>query len=967
MKQFQVKFLLKYPAFLFLVLMVRFNVSAQNATHKLDDFNRANTLVLGTPSGGGNITWLEMETAGSNDYRARVENNQLVLGSFNNAGVGSSGLEQVSYDASTRYATIFNQAAAELTWAFNFRQNRSGTSGFGATTYGIAYILGATKANFNDPDAIGYAIIIGNANSPDPVKLVRFKNGLTANSNITTILASTEVTETVYYSVKVSFEPCSKTWSLQVRNDNGVFADPLTISSTALTVSDQTYTNLNLNFTGAAYNHGTSSVTAYFDNFYVPAVHALSAVHYTWNGSVSTDFSVPTNWTPARNCIRAIDVLNVNAGGNVPLSNLTTQEIGQLVVSNNTNLTLKAAAGATQTLTLAGGNGSDLVLEAGSSLVIDSNDPLEISLKSGAMASISGTMIFQNTATNLGRAHRLLAADAHAISFENNSQFIARNLTGEPFGNNGTANTVIFKAASTYISKDGASPFGLATPNSKVVFETGSLYKHEQTGTTPKLDGRVYANFELNVTGNLAINFGTSAATVTRIDNFTISSGNMNISLASGNTPLPLQIRGNLTVASGAAFNFNPAAAANTSVLTLMGNSPQQISGNINLGAFTNLEINNPAGIELKTPLTINGNLHFTRGILNLTPTATLIFADNATTSGASDLGYVAGKVFKTGDDAFTFPVGKNGFYAPVGISAPLNITDQYVAEYFQANPKAQFGPSVGDSLVLVSDAEYWDLERVAGSSEVKVTLSYNPARSTYVANPQDLRIAHFKNNSLWVNEGSANAGTTAGYSFYSTRTNQASFSPFTFGAVSANNPLPVALVSFTAREAYEAVQLDWQTASELNNHHFEIERSTDGKNYEKIGTVNGQGTSNLVKRYAFTDKNYRSKHLYYRLKQVDFDGKFSYSKIVTVTGQAEKKTISLYPNPAQQYLRISSEEGIETGQLQILNALGQSVKNITIQSRENKWQVNIAELPAGTYFLNMGPDKPMSRFLKVD
>src|SRR5687768_18545249 len=104
---------------------------------------------------------------------------------------------------------------------------------------------------------------------------------------------------------------------------------------------------------------------------------------------------------------------------------------------------------------------------------------------------------------NLVRTHRLLAADANAISFENGSQFIVSRLSGEPFGNAGTASVVRFMAGSTYIAKDGASPFGLTSPNSKVIFESGSLYKHEQTGTAPKFDGRIYADFELNVTGNV--------------------------------------------------------------------------------------------------------------------------------------------------------------------------------------------------------------------------------------------------------------------------------------------------------------------------------------------------------------------------------------------------------------------------------------------------------------------------------
>src|SRR5688572_22875124 len=609
----QTRFVKVLSLVFFTILFTHFHSFAQSL---LDDFNRPAGLVIS--SAANNWQWAETETAGSNDYRARLENNMLVLSSRNNLGTGSSGMEQVVFDAKNQYATTFNAASSALTWAFNFRQSRVDPSGFGATTFGLAYVLASSKANFKDPEAVGYAVIIGNSSTPDPIKLVRFKNGLTANSNLTTLITSSETAETAYYSIKVAFEPCSKIWSLQVRNDNSTFADPLTVNNTALTFSDQTYTNFTLPFSGAAFNHGSVSETAYFDNIYLPNAVAQANQIYTWNGATSADFNEPANWNPARTCLRASDMLEFGQGGTVILNNVSSQEIGQFSVLNSTTVILKAKTGATQTLQIAGVTNDDLTISAGSNMIIDSNDALEISLKTGATARISGTITFQNTVMNLGRAHRLLAADANAISFENGSQFIMNRLSGEPFGNAGTASVVRFMTGSTYIAKDGASPFGLTSPNSKVVFETGSLYKHEQTGTAPKFDGRIYADFELNVTGNVAINFGTSATTTTKIDNFLIRSGNLNITLASSSLPLPFHIKGNLTVIPGAAFNYQPAALANTSPITFNGTSRQQISGNINFGQFANLEINNPAGIELQNSLSIKGNVQFNSGILTI-------------------------------------------------------------------------------------------------------------------------------------------------------------------------------------------------------------------------------------------------------------------------------------------------------------------------------------------------------------
>jgi hypothetical protein len=936
---------------------------------KFEDFNRANNSVVDLPSSGGTQAWLETESASSNNYRVRIENNMLALGSFNNLtpAAGSAATEQVSFDVTNRYATIFNQAASNVTWHFNFRQSRISPSGFGTGFYGVAYVLGSTEANFTSANASGYAVVIGNANSPDPVKLVHFTGGLNANSNLTTIITSTEENATTYYSVKVTYNPCSKDWSLQVRNDGAAFADPLTISTAALTAKDQVFTNSNLNFMGAAFSHGTANEKAYFDNLYLPDAPVAAPVTYTWTGAVSTDFENANNWNPARICNRLTDNLTFTGGNAISLTNVTSLDFAKLQVADNTLLTLKGKAGATQTLNINGGNGEDLSIGTGAALIMDSNDPVELVLKTGTTGRIFGQVTFQNTEANLGRAHRLLVADANGLVFENGSQFIAKNLNGEAFGNSGAANTVIFKANAIYISRDGASPFGLASPASKVVFETGSLYRHEQVGTAPKFDGRVYADFELNVTNALAIIFGTSAPTPTRIDNFTISSGTMNITLASGSLPLPLQIRGNLTVAPAAFLNFNPSLAQNTSIIAFNGTTAQQISGPVYFGPNSGLEINNPAGLEIRTALTINGSVQFTNGIVTVNPGNSLTIADNATVTGASANSYVSGKVLKTGNEAFTFPIGKCGFYAPLSISAPLNSTDQYAAEYFLADPTKVFGNSKADSLSSVSTKEYWDLERVTGNSEVQVSLSYDPARSALIGDPQTLRIAHFSNNTSWKNEGRTNGSGTQNLAVYGTSNPQTSFSPFTFGAVGSNGPLPVELVNFSANSQQETVVLNWITATEKNNDRFEIERSRDGRSFQKIGEVKGQGTSTSSNRYAFGDKNPYSGTAYYRLKQVDFDGTVTYSKVVAVSNAFKKQTVKLFPNPVQDALTVVIPGNETTGSLQILDLSGRVLKSVAVNKDGGDLKINVSDLNPGAYLLKTNEGQPAVKFLKVN
>lgn len=96
---------------------------------------------------------------------------------------------------------------------------------------------------------------------------------------------------------------------------------------------------------------------------------------------------------------------------------------------------------------------------------------------------------------------------------------------------------------------------------------------------------------------------------------------------------------------------------------------------------------------------------------------------------------------------------------------------------------------------------------------------------------------------------------------------------------------LPIELVYFSAELGNNAsVQLDWATASEVNNSYFEVERSTNGKEFTSINNQSGAGNSSSLRNYSFTDEAPLSGVSYYRLKQVDFDGKFTYSNLITVT-----------------------------------------------------------------------------------
>ena len=105
---------------------------------------------------------------------------------------------------------------------------------------------------------------------------------------------------------------------------------------------------------------------------------------------------------------------------------------------------------------------------------------------------------------------------------------------------------------------------------------------------------------------------------------------------------------------------------------------------------------------------------------------------------------------------------------------------------------------------------------------------------------------------------------------------------PWSTGVSGSKSPLPVELIAFDATKESNYVQLDWVTASELNNDYFEILKSDNGVHFESIGRVSGVGTSQQSNRYSFTDFDKKSSN-YYKLKQVDYDGISTYSEVIHV------------------------------------------------------------------------------------
>lgn len=191
----------------------------------------------------------------------------------------------------------------------------------------------------------------------------------------------------------------------------------------------------------------------------------------------------------------------------------------------------------------------------------------------------------------------------------------------------------------------------------------------------------------------------------------------------------------------------------------------------------------------------------------------------------------------------------------------------------------------------------------------------------------------------------------------------------------STTNIVPVKLVSFDATLVGNAVNCKWTTENEINNNHFELERSFDGNNFTMVALIlGGKNAGNLRTTYEYNDKSASIQNkniIYYRLRQVDIDGKYTYSHIIAVKlGSTNFQKIQVSPNPFSASLVIkfeTAEKGNAT--INILNATGQkmAINNSNVNKGSNSIQIGSLEsLPKGIYIAQVFVNGKISGIQKV-
>ncbi len=182
---------------------------------------------------------------------------------------------------------------------------------------------------------------------------------------------------------------------------------------------------------------------------------------------------------------------------------------------------------------------------------------------------------------------------------------------------------------------------------------------------------------------------------------------------------------------------------------------------------------------------------------------------------------------------------------------------------------------------------------------------------------------------------------------------------------------LPVKLSVFKASQVGERVDLIWETESESNNSHFVIERSADNRDFKAIGEVKGKGNSNTTTRYSYSDKKPGPGKNYYRLKQVDLDGKTTFSEVIDITPRSAQQTIFLYPVPASSVINLrTTADKKETVTVSIIDRSG-NVKGSyprKLDKGENTLNFPISSLPTGNYLMQVKSENLISKrsFIKL-
>lgn len=179
----------------------------------------------------------------------------------------------------------------------------------------------------------------------------------------------------------------------------------------------------------------------------------------------------------------------------------------------------------------------------------------------------------------------------------------------------------------------------------------------------------------------------------------------------------------------------------------------------------------------------------------------------------------------------------------------------------------------------------------------------------------------------------------------------------------------PVSLITFTGKKQSDGIALNWTTASEKDNSHFDILRSVDGKTFDKIDRIKGSGTSEKINRYTYTDTQPLKGTTYYQLRQVDFNGDSELSNIISVDNELLTKDLQAFVTADGQVAVIYQADRVSPAQLSLYDISGRRIINhlVQLQKGNNHMRIPVNLMNRGVYIIKIkaGETEFVTKFLK--
>jgi autotransporter-associated beta strand protein len=446
-------------------------------------------------------------------------------------------------------------------------------------------------------------------------------------------------------------------------------------------------------------------------------------------------------------------------------------------------------------------------------------------------------------------------------------------------------------------------------------------------------------------------NYTLTSVTTSTID---VTTNTLTISGASTNTTGALTKAGSgtLILTGGNLYTGLTTVSLGTLQLNKSGGTTIPITNNVNVTGGTlqissnqtlnNLTVNGgDVTVDDGVTLTINGTLTLTSGKITLGTGNVVASA----ISGGSASSYVVtagtGKLTINAVSSATFPIGPTpSNYNPVAISSGGG--SNYAVNVSSTAPTGSGITQPGAAI-----KRQWDITPSGSPTNVSLTFQYNDNEGVLGSflPTSSMDGIHF-NGTTWNYIGSAMGMGASPYNVTFTYAGP-TWSPFSFGNAGV---LPTELINLSAKSKNSQNLITWQTATERNSDHFDIQRATNPQaHWQTIGTVKAAGNSQTIKAYEYMDNTPLSIN-YYRLRSVDFDGKENLSNTVSVINNNKSGTLKVYPTIANDKINIISDSN-EPQIFNIYNLLGQNVQTGQIIGQK---ELIISPLSKGTYFLKV-------------